>query len=153
MVLALELGGNGGSNVARVAARGIVPRMGMGRDWASHITRVAARRVGGDIGVRRDEVGLFVVGRPLKPTDVLHVGHPNIVSGLSSPDAKGNQGDGIPEKHCPKDETERGDPLSGSAVAITKAINSNTKDGSRLGTSSEPHDPEERQPPHLKDKL
>lgn len=99
MVLALELGSNRGSNVARVTARGIVPRLGIGRNWTSHVTRVATRRVGGDIGVRRGEIGLFVVSSSLKPTDVLHVGHPNIVSGLSSPDAKGNQGDGIPENY------------------------------------------------------
>lgn len=97
--LALHLGSNGGSNVARVAARGIVTGVWLGRNWASYVTGVAARRVGGDIGVRRGEIGLFVVGSSLKPTDVLHVGHPNVVSGLSSPDSKGKQGDGISENY------------------------------------------------------
>jgi hypothetical protein len=84
-----------GRSVTRVATEGILLRMG--RNRTSHVSRVAARGVCGNVGVRGGKVGLFVVYGSLKPTDVLHVGHPNVLSGLSSPDSEAKQSDDISE--------------------------------------------------------
>lgn len=144
------MGGNWGTHEAGAGTGGIVLWLRSSR--TTHVTRVTARWVGGNVGVRRGEVGLFEVGGSLQPTDLLHVGHPDVVSSLAGPDGKANEGDDVSKKRRPKDETERGNRLSGTTESID-ATDGTTKGGGSLSTGGKPHDPEEREPANLDGKL
>ena len=64
--------------------------------WGSAVVRVAARGVDGNGGVRRVDV-LFKTCGPHGPLDFLHVGQPDVPSGLTSLDGGYDEGNDVSE--------------------------------------------------------
>ena len=93
MVVGLRLGHNGGCTVVGVA------RLGLGRNGGCTVVRGAARGVGGNGGVRRVDVALLVVNGPRDPLEILHVGQPDVVTSLASPDGSRNEGANVSEDY------------------------------------------------------
>lgn len=96
VVLLLGLGCDWGRKLARVASSVVILRHG--RNGAGHIARVSVRGVCAR-GMRSHEVRFIEVGGSLNPTDVLHVGQPEVLSGLRSPDSEANESDHISENY------------------------------------------------------
>lgn len=80
ILLGVVLLGLGCSRLAREAASEL------GHNGGSHV----ARGVDGTGELRRHEVGLVEVDGSMDPVDMLHVGQPDILSGLASPDSEAN---------------------------------------------------------------
>jgi len=78
------------------------------------IVKVATGRVSSNGGVGRVDVVLFVANGSLDPLHVLHVAHPDVMSGLTGPDGSRNESGDISKKDYLVEETERSDCLSGS---------------------------------------
>jgi len=79
----------------------VMVRLGLRHDGRSTVVKVATGGIctGGNGGVRGVDVVLFVADGSLDPLDILHVGHPDVVSGLAGPYGSRQEGTNISENY------------------------------------------------------